>query len=77
MEIINENFYKFKGFYTDNVNEIIKIWRQIPEKQKSEQEIIKYESEENLKALLSAYIEDKKYNENIATGMRKLQMEQS
>lgn len=27
LEMINEAFYKFKGFYTDKVDDLIKIWK--------------------------------------------------
>lgn len=60
-----------KGFYSDKVDKIVKVWRQIVDKQ----EIIKFESEENLRQLLSGYLADKKQNENIQTGLKKLDME--
>lgn len=48
--MINEAFYKFKGFYTDKVDDLIKIWKKIYGGSKLE--IVAYESEENLRTLL-------------------------
>lgn len=73
--MINDQFYKFKGFYTDKVEDIIKIWRQTPEKQR--QEIINYESEDNLKVLLTQYLQAKKDQEDVNMGLRKLELEKS
>ncbi|CAK56828.1 unnamed protein product (macronuclear) [Paramecium tetraurelia] len=75
MEMINDQFYKFKGFYTDNVDDIIKIWKQTL--QNSKQEIVTYESEENLKTLMTQYLQMKKDQEDVNLGLRKIEMEKS